>query len=41
VFVIPDVEKESWSHPAIASGKLFLREQDDLYCYDIAAPQSG
>jgi outer membrane protein assembly factor BamB len=40
-FVIPDVQKESWSHPAIANGKLFLREQDDIYCYDIAAPPPG
>ncbi len=37
-FMIPDVEKESWSHPAIANGKLYLREQDNLYCYDVKAP---
>jgi outer membrane protein assembly factor BamB len=37
-FVIPDVEKESWSHPVIADGKLYLREQDNLYCYDVKAP---
>jgi outer membrane protein assembly factor BamB len=36
-FVIPDVEKESWPYPAIANRKLYLREQDTLYCYDIGA----
>jgi outer membrane protein assembly factor BamB len=36
-FMIPDVEKESWSHPVIAHGKLFLREQDNLFCYDISS----
>ena len=24
-----------WTHPVIANGKLFLRDQDLLYCYDI------
>ena len=37
-FMIPEVEKESWSHPAIAGGKLYLREQDNLFCYDVKAP---
>lgn len=36
-FMIPDVQKESWSHPVIAHGKLFLREQDNLFCYDVRA----
>ena len=40
-FVIPDVEKESWSHPVIADGKLYLREQEHLYCYDVKAPQKA
>jgi outer membrane protein assembly factor BamB len=40
-FVIPDVEKESWSHPVIADGKLYLREQEHLYCYDVEAPQKA
>jgi outer membrane protein assembly factor BamB len=26
-----------WAHPAISGGKLYLREQDILYCYDIKA----
>jgi outer membrane protein assembly factor BamB len=33
-FTIPDVGL-SWSHPVIVDGKLYLREQDRLYCYDV------
>ena len=40
-FVIPNVVKQSWSHPVIADGKLYLREQDDLYCYDVKATQQA
>ena len=35
-FDIPDVRRPSWSHPVIAGGRLYLREQDTLYCYDLA-----
>jgi outer membrane protein assembly factor BamB len=34
-FEIPGVRAPSWSHPAIAGGRLYLREQDRLYCYDL------
>ncbi|HTM53018.1 MAG TPA: PQQ-binding-like beta-propeller repeat protein [Pirellulales bacterium] len=34
-FSIPGVEQPSWSHPVIAGGKLYLREQDTLFCYDM------
>jgi outer membrane protein assembly factor BamB len=34
-FMIPEVEKESWSHPVVAGGRLYLREQDNLWVYDI------
>jgi outer membrane protein assembly factor BamB len=27
----------AWSHPVIANGKLYVRDQDVLYCYDIKA----
>jgi outer membrane protein assembly factor BamB len=27
-----------WTHPVIAYGKLYLRDQDMLYCYDIKTP---
>lgn len=30
-----DDEKPTWTRPVIANGKLFLRDQDNLYCYDI------
>ena len=29
-------EGNSWAHPVIYEGKLYLREQDSLMCYDIA-----
>jgi hypothetical protein len=32
----PDRSKEnSWPHPVIAHGKLYLRDQDVLLCYDV------
>lgn len=34
-FKIPGAEQPSWSHPVIAGGKLYLREQDALLCYDV------
>ncbi len=35
-FKIPGVRKPSWSHPVILGGKLYLREQDTLFCYNVA-----
>ena len=29
-------ERESWSHPVVVNGKMYLREQDKLMCYDVA-----
>ncbi len=37
-FTIPDVVKPSWSHPVIVGGRLYLREQDMLYVYDVRRP---
>ena len=35
-FKIPDSgERPSWSYPIIVDGKLFLREQDRIFCYDV------
>jgi|HubBroStandDraft_6_1064221.scaffolds.fasta_scaffold2771210_2 hypothetical protein len=34
-------ERPSWSHPVILDGKLFLREQDHVLCYDIRAKGTG
>jgi outer membrane protein assembly factor BamB len=35
----PDVKShsQSWPHPVIADGKLFIRDQNVMYCYDIKA----
>lgn len=40
-FMIPDVEQHSWSHPVIANGQLLLREQGNLFSYDIQAPEQS
>ena len=34
-FQIPNVRGPSWSHPVIVGGRLYLREQDNLYVYDV------
>jgi outer membrane protein assembly factor BamB len=34
----PRGEGKIWSHPVIAEGKLYLRDQELLFCYDIKAP---
>ncbi len=34
-FSIPNVNQPSWAHPVVAGGKLYLREQDNLYVYDL------
>jgi outer membrane protein assembly factor BamB len=35
-FEQPDrTSKQSWPHPVIANGKLFIRDQDELFCYDV------
>ncbi len=30
-------ERPSWSHPVIVGGKLYLREQDQILCYEVRA----
>jgi outer membrane protein assembly factor BamB len=37
-FKLASVRAESWPHPVIADGKLLLRDQEVLMCYDIKAP---
>jgi outer membrane protein assembly factor BamB len=39
-FVLPDVQQFSWSHPAIVDGRLYLREQDRLWVYDLRGAKS-
>ncbi|MCU0704003.1 MAG: PQQ-like beta-propeller repeat protein [Fimbriiglobus sp.] len=35
-FDIPEKSgKPSWQHPVIANGKLYLRDQDKLHCFDV------
>ncbi|HWA98216.1 MAG TPA: PQQ-binding-like beta-propeller repeat protein [Pirellulales bacterium] len=36
-FTIPNVEKPSWPHPVVLDGKLYIREQDALICYNVKA----
>jgi outer membrane protein assembly factor BamB len=37
-FEQPDRSKElAWPHPVVANGKLYLRDQDVLLCYDVKA----
>lgn len=31
-------EQNSWPHPVIANGRLYLRDQDVLLCYDVRQP---
>src|SRR5262249_53514505 len=30
-----------WTHPVIANGKLYLRDQDLMFCYDLSAARTG
>jgi hypothetical protein len=30
-------QQPAWTHPVIANGKLYLRDQDVLFCYDVKA----
>ena len=30
--------KNSWAHPVVAGGRLYLRDQDVLLCYDVKSP---
>jgi outer membrane protein assembly factor BamB len=32
--------RESWAHPVIANGKLFLRDQDKLQCFNVKADKN-
>ena len=28
-------DKPAWAHPVIANGKLYIRDQDTLFCYGV------
>ncbi len=34
-FKLPDPKGPSWPHPVVIGGKLYLRDQETLYCYDV------
>ena len=36
-FRLPAAGNDSWSHPALANGRLYLRENDSLHVYDVRA----
>ena len=36
-FDVPNDGKPSWAHPSISGGRLYVREQDAIYCYDLRA----
>jgi outer membrane protein assembly factor BamB len=36
-FKIPNVREPSWPHPVVVDGRLYLREQDTLWVYDVRA----
>jgi outer membrane protein assembly factor BamB len=40
-FTLPSHLDNSWPHPVIANGRLYLRDQDVLMCYDLRAKSSS
>ncbi len=36
-FAIPDQGWDSWAHPVVCGGKLYIRNQSTLTCYDVKA----
>lgn len=34
-------ERPSWSHPVIVGGKMYLREQDHILCYDVRSQKAS
>ena len=37
VFKIPNSTNNSWAHPVVVGGKLYLRDKETLWCYDVTA----
>ncbi|MDZ4800969.1 MAG: PQQ-binding-like beta-propeller repeat protein [Bryobacteraceae bacterium] len=40
-FSIPDQGFPSWAHPVVSGGRLYIRNQNMLMCYDVRAPLSS
>jgi outer membrane protein assembly factor BamB len=38
-FKIPNSNTNSWAHPVVIDGRLYLREKDVVWCYDVKAAQ--
>jgi hypothetical protein len=36
-FTLQTGSQPTWSHPVVANGKLYLRDQDTIYAYDVRA----
>ena len=36
-FKVPNGRNNTWAHPVVVGGKLYIRELDVVYCYDVAA----
>jgi outer membrane protein assembly factor BamB len=36
-FKVPNGNKDTWAHPVVVGGKLYIRELDVLYCHDVSA----
>ncbi len=36
-FKVPNGKNNTWAHPVVAGGKLYIRELDMLYCHDVTA----
>ena len=36
-FKIPNSDSNSWNHPVVAGGKLYLREKGVLWCYNVSS----
>jgi hypothetical protein len=37
-FQIKSGNLPTWSHPVVSGGRLYLRDQDSIYAYDVKAP---
>ena len=37
-FKIPNADSHSWAHPVVVGGKMYLREKDAVWCYDVKQP---
>ena len=35
-FQIPQESLPTWAHPVVAGGRLYLRDQDTIYAYDVS-----